>query len=61
MQSRGLSWQVPTGRRDGAVSIGTETSALAGPNDAIAVQKQKFANQGLNTEDLVILAGKFGF
>lgn len=57
MQSGGLSWQVPTGRKDGRVSIGSEALTLPGPNDTVATQKDKFSNKGLNTEDLVILAG----
>ena len=55
--SGGLSWQVPTGRKDGRVSIGSEALTLPGPNDTVATQKDKFSNKGLNTEDLVILAG----
>ncbi|TKY71450.1 Cationic peroxidase 2 [Spatholobus suberectus] len=57
VMSGGLSWQVPTGRRDGRVSIGSETSALPAPNDTIAIQKHKFSVLGLNIRDLVILAG----
>ncbi|TKY71451.1 Cationic peroxidase 2 [Spatholobus suberectus] len=55
--SGGLSWQVSTGRKDGTVSIGTETRTLPGPNDTVAVQKKKFSDKGLNIQDLVILAG----
>ncbi|XP_061363256.1 cationic peroxidase 2-like [Gastrolobium bilobum] len=56
--SGGLRWEVPTGRRDGRVSIGTEAAInLPGPNDSVAIQKKKFANKGLNIQDLVILAG----
>ncbi|KAK7328161.1 hypothetical protein VNO77_22258 [Canavalia gladiata] len=55
--SGGVTWEVPTGRKDGRVSIGTETTALPGPNDTVAVQKNKFSDQGLNTQDLVVLAG----
>ncbi|KAL2342109.1 hypothetical protein Fmac_010049 [Flemingia macrophylla] len=55
--SGGLSWQVPTGRRDGKISIGSEALTLPGPNDTVAVQKTKFSDKGLNTQDLVILAG----
>ncbi|KAK7412128.1 hypothetical protein VNO78_03576 [Psophocarpus tetragonolobus] len=55
--SGGASWEVPTGRRDGRVSIGSETSTLPGPNDTVAQQINKFQDKGLNTEDLVVLAG----
>ncbi|XP_027351653.1 cationic peroxidase 2-like [Abrus precatorius] len=55
--SGGKSWEVPTGRKDGRISIGTETNTLPAPNDSIAVQKQKFSDKGLNTQDLVLLVG----
>ncbi|KAL6964292.1 Peroxidase N1 [Sarracenia purpurea var. burkii] len=53
----GKSWQVPTGRRDGRVSLASETSNLPAFFDSIDVQKQKFAEKGLNTQDLVALVG----
>ncbi|XP_057428681.1 cationic peroxidase 2-like [Lotus japonicus] len=55
--SGGLSWQVPTGRRDGRVSIENESFSLPGPNDSVAVQKKKFSDLGLNVQELVTLAG----
>ncbi|KAJ1434943.1 Secretory peroxidase [Sesbania bispinosa] len=55
--SGGVSWQVPTGRRDGRVSQASEVNDLPGPSDSVAVQKQKFAAMGLNTQDLVTLVG----
>ncbi|KAF7842604.1 cationic peroxidase 2-like [Senna tora] len=55
--SGGLSWFVPTGRRDGRVSLASEVGNLPGPTDSVAIQKQKFADKGLNIQDLVILAG----
>ncbi|KAL9321406.1 hypothetical protein ACSQ67_013245 [Phaseolus vulgaris] len=55
--SGGKSWKVPTGRKDGRVSIGSETLSLPGPNDNVTVQKKKFNDKGLNTIDLVVLAG----
>ena len=61
MQSGGRSWEVPTGRKDGRVSIGSETRSLPGANDTVAVQKHKFEDKGLNTIDLVVLAGTFHF
>jgi len=59
LQSGGKSWKVPTGRKDGRVSIGSETLSLPGPNDNVTVQKKKFNDKGLNTIDLVVLAGTF--
>lgn len=58
MQSGGLSWKVPTGRRDGRVSQASDVD-LPGPSDSVDVQKQKFAARGLDTKDLVTLVGKF--
>ncbi|PIA56022.1 hypothetical protein AQUCO_00700386v1 [Aquilegia coerulea] len=55
--TRGASWQVPTGRRDGRVSLDSDTSNLPGFTDSIDVQKQKFSAKGLDTKDLVALVG----
>ena len=56
-QSDGPSWSVPTGRRDGKVSLSSQVSNLPSPLDSIAVQKQKFADKGLDDQDLVTLVG----
>ncbi|CAI9786198.1 unnamed protein product [Fraxinus pennsylvanica] len=53
----GPGWAVPTGRRDGRVSLASDASNLPGFNDSVKVQKQKFAAKGLNTQDLVTLVG----
>ncbi|PIN07044.1 Peroxidase [Handroanthus impetiginosus] len=53
----GPGWAVPTGRRDGRVSLASDTSNLPGFTDSIDVQKQKFQAKGLNTQDLVTLVG----
>ncbi|KAK7328163.1 hypothetical protein VNO77_22260 [Canavalia gladiata] len=55
--SGGLSWQVPTGRKDGRVSQASDVNNLPAPFDSVDVQKQKFAAKGLNTQDLVTLVG----
>ncbi|XP_010444341.1 PREDICTED: peroxidase 71-like [Camelina sativa] len=55
--TRGTSWQVPTGRRDGRVSLASNVNNLPGPRDSVAVQQQKFSALGLNTRDLVVLVG----
>ncbi|CAJ2649044.1 unnamed protein product [Trifolium pratense] len=57
VMSGGLSWQVPTGRRDGRVSQALDVANLPGPSDSVDVQKRKFAEKGLNTQDLVTLVG----
>ncbi|KAI3774561.1 hypothetical protein L1987_49120 [Smallanthus sonchifolius] len=53
----GRSWQVPLGRRDGLVSQASDTANLPAFNDPISVQIRKFADKGLNTQDLVTLVG----
>lgn len=58
LQTKGFSWNVPTGRRDGRVSLASETSNLPGFRDSVDVQKAKFQALGLNTQDLVTLVGK---
>ncbi|MED6204656.1 Cationic peroxidase 2 [Stylosanthes scabra] len=55
--SGGLSWKVPTGRRDGTISQASDANNLPAPFDSVDVQKQKFAAKGLNTQDLVTLVG----
>lgn len=57
LQTNGPSWDVPTGRRDGRVSSASDATNLPGFTDSIDVQKQKFADKGLNTQDLVTLVG----
>ncbi|KAG9132510.1 hypothetical protein Leryth_008437 [Lithospermum erythrorhizon] len=53
----GASWAVPTGRRDGRVSLASDASNLPGFTDSVDVQKQKFSAKGLSTQDLVTLVG----
>ncbi|KAL4197529.1 hypothetical protein AMTRI_Chr04g251600 [Amborella trichopoda] len=55
--TKGLSWSVPLGRRDGLVSAASDASNLPGFTDSVDVQKQKFIEKGLNTHDLVTLVG----
>ncbi|KAL3515552.1 hypothetical protein ACH5RR_022454 [Cinchona calisaya] len=55
--TNGAGWPVPTGRRDGRVSLASDAANLPGFRDSVDVQKQKFAAKGLNTQDLVALVG----
>ncbi|RCV09102.1 hypothetical protein SEVIR_1G386700v4 [Setaria viridis] len=56
--SGGPSWVVPVGRRDGRVSLASETSsALPGPRASFDQLKQAFHARGLSTKDLVVLSG----
>ncbi|KAJ0826381.1 putative peroxidase [Helianthus annuus] len=53
----GSGWAVPTGRRDGLVSLASDAESIPGPKDSIDHQIKKFANKGLSIEDLVTLVG----
>ncbi|KAJ0667510.1 putative peroxidase [Helianthus annuus] len=53
----GSGWAVPTGRRDGLVSLAYDAESIPGPKDSIDDQIKKFANKGLSIEDLVTLVG----
>ncbi|KAL4589769.1 hypothetical protein LXL04_002679 [Taraxacum kok-saghyz] len=55
--SSGPNWAVPTGRRDGRVSLASKASNLPSPLDSVDAQRQKFAAKGLDDRDLVTLAG----
>lgn len=52
---------MPTGRRDGRVSLSSQASNLPSPLDSVAAQRQKFAAKGLDDHDLVTLVGKLSF
>ncbi|KAK8613513.1 hypothetical protein V6N13_101272 [Hibiscus sabdariffa] len=57
VETGGATWAVPTGRRDGRVSLASNAGNLPGFRDTIDVQKQKFSAKGLDTQDLVTLIG----
>ncbi|KAE8686808.1 Cationic peroxidase 2 [Hibiscus syriacus] len=51
----GASWAVPMRHRDGTISRASDTGNLSGFHDTVDVQKRKFLDKGLNTQDLVTL------
>ncbi|KAC9910473.1 hypothetical protein R6Q59_021045 [Mikania micrantha] len=55
--SDGPNWAVPTGRRDGRVSLASKASNLPSPLDSVDTQRNKFAAKGLDDQDLVTLSG----
>ncbi|XP_076886776.1 peroxidase N1-like [Bidens hawaiensis] len=58
VQIGGPGWAVPTGRRDGLVSLKSEAeSNIPGPKASMDDQIKVFASKGLNVKDLVILVG----
>uniref|UniRef100_M1AM13 peroxidase n=2 Tax=Solanum tuberosum TaxID=4113 RepID=M1AM13_SOLTU len=55
--SGGPYWAVPKGRKDGRISIASETRQLPGPNSNISQLQQSFSQRGLSLDDLVALSG----
>ncbi|KAL4282656.1 hypothetical protein GQ457_16G012830 [Hibiscus cannabinus] len=55
--SGGPTWDVPKGRKDGRISLATETRQLPAPTFNISQLQQNFAQRGLSIEDLVALSG----
>ncbi|KAI3897124.1 hypothetical protein MKX03_025986 [Papaver bracteatum] len=54
----GPTWKVPTGRRDGRISVRSEALRnIPNPNSNFATLRSNFANKGLNVKDLVLLSG----
>ncbi|KAH9550974.1 hypothetical protein CY35_10G099600 [Sphagnum magellanicum] len=53
-----VSWEVPTGRRDGLVSSAAAAlAAIPRPTDTVATITSKFAARGLSVEQMVALSG----
>ncbi|PIA39442.1 hypothetical protein AQUCO_02600115v1 [Aquilegia coerulea] len=51
-------WEVPTGRRDGTVSLQQEALAqLPDPSSNFTTLQKNFADKGININDLVVLSG----
>ncbi|XP_050204366.1 peroxidase 3-like [Mercurialis annua] len=54
----GPTWKVPTGRRDGTVSIASEAlNNIPAPTSNLSTLQTLFANVGLDLKDLVLLSG----
>ncbi|GJT07214.1 peroxidase 27-like protein [Tanacetum coccineum] len=56
-QIKGPYWPVPLGRRDGRVSIASESFTLPAPFANITTLKSQFKSRGLSVKDLVVLSG----
>ncbi|TKW12571.1 hypothetical protein SEVIR_5G044800v4 [Setaria viridis] len=56
-QFKSSLWQVETGRRDGTVSLASNTGALPSPFAGFNGLLQSFAARGLNLTDLIALSG----
>ncbi|KAK8642339.1 hypothetical protein V6N13_011686 [Hibiscus sabdariffa] len=55
--SGGPYWEVPNGRKDGRISLASDTRQLPSPVSNITQLKQNFGQKGLSTKDLVALSG----
>lgn len=57
MQTKGPKWKVPTGRRDGRMSVFSEFINLPPPFLNFTQLKGIFAQNGLSVKDLAVLSG----
>ncbi|KAG0459319.1 hypothetical protein HPP92_022447 [Vanilla planifolia] len=55
--SGGPTWEVPMGRKDGRISLASDTRQLPAPTFNFTQLKQSFQQRGLSTSDLVALSG----
>jgi hypothetical protein len=59
MQSGGIGYDVPAGRRDGKISLASDTfTNLPSPFFNVDQLTQLFANKGFTQEEMVTLSGK---
>ena len=59
MQTGGLSYDVPAGRRDGKISLASETlTNLPPPSFNVDQLTKFFSNKGFTQEEMVTLSGK---
>lgn len=56
-RTRGLYYDVPSGRRDGRISNASETRSLPPPTANLTQLTQSFAVQGLSQREMVFLSG----
>lgn len=60
MQTGGLGYDVPAGRRDGRISLASEASTnLPPPTFTVDQLTQFFSNKGLTQDEMVTLSGNF--
>ncbi|KAI3869570.1 hypothetical protein MKW92_038326 [Papaver armeniacum] len=57
LRTGGIGYDVPAGRRDGTISLASETIDLPRPTFNVTELTQNFANKGLTQEEMVTLSG----
>ena len=58
IQTGGLGYDVPAGRRDGKISLASETLTNLPPPSFNVDQLTKFFSKGFTQEEMVTLSGK---
>ena len=58
IQTGGLGYDVPAGRRDGKISLASETLTNLPPPSFYVDQLTKFFSKGFTQEEMVTLSGK---
>ena len=58
MQTGGMFWDVPAGRRDGRVSLAAETIDIPAPFNNLDELTRAFNKKGLTQREMVALSGK---
>lgn len=57
MQTGGIGYQVPAGRKDGRISLASDAVDLPSPSSNVYQLTQLFAKKGLTQEEMVTLLG----
>ncbi|KAG6534389.1 peroxidase 5-like [Zingiber officinale] len=53
----GIHYRVPSGRKDGRISVESDADTLPSPNSKLAKLTDLFISKGLSQQDLVVLSG----
>ncbi|KAG6510647.1 peroxidase 5-like [Zingiber officinale] len=53
----GIQYEVPSGRRDGKISVATDADILPSPDSELAALTHLFVSKGLSQADMIVLSG----